>query len=121
MCVYVHVIVIFTLFWKYFLNIYFRSSLSVAAGLNLQMECYNLVLFSPLYIGSGGVTGNAVSDTSTELQAIGRVYRPGQPKEKVNVFRIELLGPDGEECLDGKLIRRNTDQETVEMAINSAD
>ncbi|OEU08217.1 hypothetical protein FRACYDRAFT_212855 [Fragilariopsis cylindrus CCMP1102] len=92
-----------------------------AAGLNLQMECYNLILFSPLYIGSGGVTGNAVSDTSTELQTIGRVYRPGQPKEKVNVFRIEMLGPDGEECLDGKLIRRNTDQETVEMAINSAD
>ena len=90
-----------------------------AAGLNLQSECHNLILFCPLYIGSGGPNSDAVSDVSTELQAIGRVYRPGQTKPCVNVHRIEVRGPLGEECLDGHLIRRNTDEETRAMATNS--
>jgi hypothetical protein len=92
-----------------------------AAGLNLQSECYNLILFSPLYIGSGGANSDPVSDVSTELQAIGRVYRPGQTKPVVNVFRIEVRGLNDEECLDGRLIRRNTDEETKAMAVNSSD
>jgi len=92
-----------------------------AAGLNLQHECYNVILFNPLYYGEGLSTGNAVNDTSTELQAIGRVYRPGQPKQKVYVHRLEVRGPDGEDCLDGQLIRRNTDKDTIEAAINSSD
>jgi len=92
-----------------------------AAGLNLQTECNHLILFSPLYVGQGGTTGDAVTDASTELQAIGRVHRPGQLKTQVNVFRIEVRGPDDEECLDGQLIRRNTDEETVSMATNAAD
>lgn len=92
-----------------------------AAGLNLQTECNHLILFSPLYVGQGGTTGDAVTDASTELQAIGRVHRPGQPKTQVNVFRIEVCGPGDEECLDGQLIRRNTDEETVSMATNAAD
>ena len=92
-----------------------------AAGLNLQTECNHLILFSPLYVGQGGTTGDAVTDASTELQAIGRVHRPGQPKTQVNVFRIEVRGPEDEECLDGQLIRRNTDEETVSMATNAAD
>jgi hypothetical protein len=92
-----------------------------AAGLNLQSECSNLILFSPLYIGSGGANSDPVSDVSTELQAIGRVYRPGQTKPVVNVFRIEVRGPNDEECIDGRLIRRNTDEETKAMAVNSSD
>jgi hypothetical protein len=92
-----------------------------AAGLNLQSECYNLILFSPLYIGSGGANSDPVSDVSTELQAIGRVYRPGQTKPLVNVFRIEVRGPKDEECLDARLIRRNTDEETRAMAVNASD
>lgn len=92
-----------------------------AAGLNLQAECNNMILFTPLYIGEGGTSGDPVSDASTELQAIGRVFRPGQPKSKVNVYRIEVQGPKGEECLDGHLIRRNTDKETIEMAVNADD
>lgn len=92
-----------------------------AAGLNLQTQCYNLILFAPLYVGDGGATSDAVSDTSTELQAIGRVFRPGQTKPVVNVFRIEVRGPNDEECLDGQLIRRNTDEETKSKAVNAED
>jgi len=92
-----------------------------AAGLNLQTECYNLILFTPLYIGVGGSSDDPVWDSSTEQQAIGRVYRPGQPSKIVNVYRIEVKGPDGEECLDTMLIRRNTDPETLEMATNTSD
>jgi len=92
-----------------------------AAGLNLQTECNHLILFSPLYVGVGGTSGDAVADTSTELQAIGRVYRPGQRKKEVHLFRIKVRGPDDEECLDDQLIRRNTDEDTVTMAVNAAD
>lgn len=92
-----------------------------AAGLNLQTECYNLVLFTPLYVGEGGASGDPVADASTELQAIGRVYRPGQTHPLVHLYRIEVQGPEGEECLDGMLIRRNTDEETKSMAINSGE
>ena len=92
-----------------------------AAGLNLQHECHNLILFTPLYVGNGGTSGDPVADASTELQAIGRVYRAGQPNPVVNVYRIEIQGPDGEECLDGQLIRRNMDPETVAMATNAGD
>lgn len=92
-----------------------------AAGLNLQAECNNMILFTPLYDGIGGTSGDAVSDASTELQAMGRVFRPGQPKSEVNVYRIELMGPDGEEALDTHLIRRNTDKETIQMAVNADD
>mmetsp|Transcript_11332 Transcript_11332/g.18750 ORF Transcript_11332/g.18750 Transcript_11332/m.18750 type:complete len:501 (+) Transcript_11332:3935-5437(+) len=92
-----------------------------AAGLNLQAECSNMILFTPLYIGDGGTTSDPIADASTELQAIGRVFRPGQAKSKVNFYRIHVEGPNGEECLDGKLIRRNTDKETIEMAVNADD
>jgi len=90
-----------------------------AAGLNLQTECHDVVLFTPLYVGDGGSTGDAVSDTSTELQAVGRVFRPGQAHAKVYLWRIELRGANGEECLDAHLIRRNTAQENVDMAVNN--
>lgn len=92
-----------------------------AAGLNLQTECYNVILFTPLYEGVGGTSGDAVADASTELQAIGRVYRAGQTHPLVFVYRIEMKGPAGEECFDGQLIRRNTDKETIAMAINSGE
>jgi hypothetical protein len=92
-----------------------------AAGLNLQSECYNLIFYCPLYIGNGGANSDPVSDVSTELQAIGRVYRPGQQHPTVNIFRIEVRGPSNEECLDGQLIRRNSDEETIAMAVNSSD
>jgi hypothetical protein len=49
------------------------------------------------------------------------VFRPGQPQSKVNVYRIHVQGPAGEEALDGQLIRRNTDKETIEMAVNADD
>jgi hypothetical protein len=90
-----------------------------AAGLNLQSECYNLIIFTPLYVGNGGTTDDPVADASTELQCIGRVYRAGQRRPQVQVFRIQVNGPEGEECLDGHLIRRNTDEETIAMAINA--
>ena len=92
-----------------------------AAGLNLQTECYNLILFCPLYTGIGGTSGDPVVDVSTEEQAIGRVHRPGQTHSKVMVYRIEVRGPDNEESLDGMLIRRNTDEATKRMAINCGD
>lgn len=92
-----------------------------AAGLNLQTECHNLILFTPLYVGAGSSTSDPVSDASTELQAIGRVYRAGQTNHQVNVYRIEVQGPKGEECLDGQLIRRNTNEENVAMAVNAGE
>lgn len=92
-----------------------------AAGLNLQSECYNLILYTPLYTGQGGGTGDPVADVSTELQAIGRVYRLGQQHPQVNVYRIRVDGPEGEECLDGQFIRRNTDEGTMAMAVNADD
>ncbi|CAB9508230.1 C-5 cytosine-specific DNA methylase [Seminavis robusta] len=90
-----------------------------AAGLNLQSESHNVILFSPLYVGKGGCSDDPVSDVSTELQAIGRVYRIGQPSRVVHVYRIEVQGPKGEECLDGKLIDRNSDPEVIAMATNA--
>lgn len=92
-----------------------------AAGLNLQTECADLIFFTPLYVGNGGSTSNPVDDTSTELQAIGRVFRAGQPNPQVHVWRIEVLGDNGEECLDGQLIRRNTDEDTISMAVSTGD
>ena len=92
-----------------------------AAGLNLQKECYNLILFNPLYVGDGGINSDPVSDASTEQQAIGRVFRPGQLHKDVHVIRLEVQGPDGEECLDGYLIRRNTDEQTLAATTNAGE
>ncbi|KAL3914573.1 MAG: hypothetical protein SGARI_000053 [Bacillariaceae sp.] len=92
-----------------------------AAGLNLQTECYNLILFTPLYVGDGGMTGDPVHDVSTEQQAIGRVYRPGQPRPQVNVFRLEMRGPNNERIMDGHLIDRNNSVTFLEAATNTAD
>jgi hypothetical protein len=92
-----------------------------AAGLNLQSECFNLILYTPLYVGDGGITGDPVFDASTEQQAIGRVYRPGQLRPEVFVHRLEMRGPDGEECLDGYLIRRNTSKATLAATTNAAE
>ena len=91
------------------------------AGLNLQTECNNLVLFGPLYTGTGGTNSDAVADASSELQAVGRVYRAGQTKKEVNVYKIIVEGPNGEELLDGQLLRRNTNKEVIAMATNAAD
>ena len=56
-----------------------------AAGLNLQMESFNVVLFSPLYTGNGGGgIDDPVQDVSVELQAIGRVFRNGQTRPEVS-------------------------------------
>jgi len=91
------------------------------AGLNLQTECNNLVLFGPLYTGTGGTNSDPVADASSELQAIGRVYRAGQPKMTVHTFKIIAEGPEGEELLDGQILRRNTNEETIAMATNAAE
>jgi hypothetical protein len=92
-----------------------------AAGLNLQKECHNLILFNPLYVGDGGTSGDPVSDASQEQQAIGRVFRPGQVNPYVYVHRIELQGPNGESCLDRFLIDRTTDDATIKATTNAAE
>ena len=91
----------------------------ILAGLNLPAESYNLILYTPLYLGEGGTTDDPVADVSVELKSIGRVHRPGQAKYLVNVYRIHVKGPHGEECINGLQIRRNIDKETKEMATNS--
>lgn len=92
-----------------------------AAGLNLQTECFNMILYTPLYVGDGGITGDPVFDASTEQQAIGRVYRPGQSSPDVIVHRLEMQGPNEEECLDGYLIRRNTSKAVLDATTNAAE
>jgi hypothetical protein len=92
-----------------------------AAGLNLQSESYNLILYSPLYVGDGGITGDPVADASTEQQAIGRVFRPGQNRKTVFVYRLEMKGPEGEPCLDSYLIDRNTSKEILDATTNAAE
>lgn len=57
-----------------------------AAGLNLQTESYNVILFHPLYNGHGGTSDDPVQDVSVELQAIGRVFRNGQTRPKVSAI-----------------------------------
>ncbi len=91
------------------------------AGLNLQTECNNVILFSPLYTGIGGSSADPVADVSTELQAIGRVYRAGQKKTQVNIYRIQVNGPNGEEAFDGQIMRRNKMKSYHDMATNAAD
>ena len=44
--------------------------------------------------------------------------RPGQTRPAVHLFLIEVIGPCGEEYIDGQSIRRNTDQGTVGQATN---
>ena len=39
----------------------------------------------------------------------------------VNIFRLEVQGPKGEECLDGYLIRRNTEEQTLIATTNAGD
>ncbi len=91
------------------------------AGLNLQTVCNNPGNIGPLYTGTGGTNSDAVADASSELQAICIVYRAGQTKYEVSVYKIIVEGPKGEEWLDGPLIpRRNTNDETVAMATNAA-
>jgi hypothetical protein len=91
------------------------------AGLNLQSECNNMVLFAPLYTGIGGSSSDPVADTSTELQAVGRVFRAGQKRNEVNLYKIILNGPNGEETMDRQILRRNTHKNSIAMAVNAAD
>ena len=53
------------------------------AGLNLQGASYNVVLYQQLYSWSGYGCDPRVEDCSTELQAIGRVYRTGQARDVI--------------------------------------
>jgi hypothetical protein len=39
---------------------------------------------------AGGTRVDAVADASTELQAMGRVYRPGQPHSSLSFLFIAL-------------------------------
>ena len=52
----------------------------------------------------------------------GRVYRDGQTKD-VNIWRIQVLGPEGEdeadETIDVSITRRNEDEKTIEKATNT--
>ena len=82
-----------------------------------MIRCLSRIVYS----GDGGIESDPVGDASTELQAIGRVYRAGQRKNQVNVFKIVVNGPNGEETLDKQILRRNTDENHVAMAINASN
>jgi len=92
-----------------------------AAGLNLQISS-NVILMTPRYAGSGGNTGNDVEDASSEIQAVGRVYRNGQ-LNNVTVHRIRIMAPEGEPgeraTLDFTLTERVTDENAVKQATNA--
>ncbi|CAE8597977.1 unnamed protein product [Polarella glacialis] len=83
-----------------------------AAGLNLQYSCHNAVLFAPLW-------GNdPVAACAQEQQAIGRVHRPGQQQD-VNIYRIELRGPQGQATIDEEILARNTSQKLIAAATSN--
>lgn len=50
------------------------------------------------------------------------MYRDGQTKD-VNIWRIQVLGPEGEdeadETIDVSITRRNEDEKTIEKATNT--
>ena len=49
------------------------------------------------------------------------LYIVEQMMEADVVIWLEVRGPNDEECLDGQLIRKNTDEETIQMAVNIDD
>ena len=91
------------------------------AGLNLQTACNNVVLYAPMY----SLDNDLVKDCSTEMQAIGRVYRTGQVKD-VTVHRIVVYPPEGkskegEKTLDDWVLKRNMDPKIVAKATNAEE
>ncbi|CAE8594810.1 unnamed protein product [Polarella glacialis] len=87
-------------------------SFDQAAGLNLQYSCHNAVLFAPLW-GS-----DPVAACAQEQQAIGRVHRPGQQQD-VNIYRIELRGPEGQATVDAECLARNKDEKLIAAATSN--
>ena len=96
---------------------------SECAGLNLQMACNNVILYQPLYSWTGHGGGDPkVEDCSTELQAVGRVYRTGQIKDVV-VHKIILAPPAeaaADTCVDDWALKRNESDEARQAATNAA-
>ena len=90
-------------------------SFNQAAGHNLQEACHNVIMYDPMYSGS-----DAVADASVEEQALGRVMRQGQT-EDVTCYRILVQGPNGEECLDDFIVKRNLDEEVLRAATSNFD
>ena len=90
-------------------------SFNQAAGHNLQEDCHNVIMYDPMYSGS-----DAVADASVEEQALGRVMRQGQTHD-VKCYRIIVKGPNGEDCLDDVIVKRNTDEEIFCAATSNFD
>ena len=90
-------------------------SFEQAAGHNLQTACHNVILYDPYYS-----CGDAVADASVEEQAIGRVMRIGQTCN-VKCTRIEVRGPNNEQCLDTWIINRNLDDDVLAAATSNFD
>ena len=62
----------------------------------------------------------AVADASVEEQAVGRVMRIGQTSN-VKCTRIEVRGPNNEQCLDTWIINRNLDDDVLAAATSNFD
>ncbi|GMH56832.1 hypothetical protein TrLO_g11280 [Triparma laevis f. longispina] len=63
------------------------------AGLNLQLACYNVIFFQPMFTYHEDKSDSSVEDCSKELQALGRVYRTGQTKN-VKIHKIICDPPE---------------------------
>eukprot|EP00536_Pseudo-nitzschia_multiseries_P012821 jgi/Psemu1/33218/gm1.33218_g len=88
------------------------------AGLNLQTACHNVIMYVPMY----SLENNFVLDCSTELQAIGRVYRTGQQSD-VKIHKIVVDPPlehdsNGEGTVDRWVMERNTSENALQLATN---
>ena len=89
------------------------------AGLNLQHGCHHVVLYAPL-ASPPKDSEKVIAAVGKEQQSIGRVRRAGQ-KHTVIIHRLVLTGPDGERTLDGFLHDRNTNEDMIRSATNTAE
>ena len=98
--------------------------------MNLQLACYNVIFFQPMFTYHEDKSDSSVEDCSKELQALGRVYRTGQTKN-VKIHKIicdppesfkgskECKGRDG--SIDFWANAMLEDPATIGMATNTGD
>ena len=96
----------------------------------MQLACYNVIFFQPMYTFNEDKSDSKIEDCSKELQALGRVYRTGQTRD-VKIHKIivdppksyegkkECLGREG--SIDFWAMEMLEDEATIAMATNTGN